>query len=183
MSHVFFVLQPILTGLWGLFLSRRLAKTHGSVANQAALRRSAVLAGGLVWLGAMAILLSGWQPGTYLELELGWMLPPILLQLAFGADILWHHRRQVTLALLPATLYYVAADTVALHAGTWTIDPAQSLGFFLGGLLPVEEFIFFFLTNTLIVFGMVLLLATESHTCVPRLLRIPSFLSGRGDPV
>ena len=52
---------------------------------------------------------------------------------------------------------------LAINWGTWTIDPAQSLNIFLGGVLPVEEFIFFLLTNTLVTFGVVLVLAAASH--------------------
>ena len=86
-----------------------------------------------------------------------------MLQLAFGADILWRHRRLVLLAWLPTILYLSAADAVAIGAGTWTIDPAQSLNIFLGGILPVEELLFFGLTNALLTFGMVLVLARQSQ--------------------
>ncbi|MCZ7668151.1 MAG: hypothetical protein M5U34_13635 [Chloroflexi bacterium] len=39
------------------------------------------------WAGMVGMLISGWGPGTYLALELSWALLPILIQLAFGADI------------------------------------------------------------------------------------------------
>ena len=64
-------------------------------------------------------------------------------------------------ALLPPWLYLSAADFLAIGAGTWTIDPAQTTGVLLGGVLPIEEVIFFLLTNVLIVFGMVLLLGMD----------------------
>lgn len=171
-EYVFFILQPILTGLWLLFAGRRLSSEgeNGSQAPQGrrGLRWAAVLVAGLIWSAAVAILVARWQPGTYLALELGWALPPIILQLAFGADILWRHRRLVLLALLPPTLFLAAADAVAIGAGTWTIDPAQSLGIYLGGVLPLEEFVFFLLTNTLIVFGVTLALSRESARRLPR---------------
>jgi lycopene cyclase domain-containing protein len=86
------------------------------------------------------------------------------LQLGFGADILWRHRRLVLGALLPTTLYLSLADAIAINLGTWTINPQQSLHLLLGGVLPVEEAIFFLLTNTLLTFGLVLFLAPESRT-------------------
>ena len=64
-------------------------------------------------------------------------------------------------ALLPPWLYLSAADYLAIGAGTWTIDPAQTTGILLGGVLPIEEVVFFLLTNVLIVFGMVLLLGMD----------------------
>ena len=118
-----------------------------------------------------AVLASGYKPGTYLSLILVWALPPLMLQLGLGADILWQHRRAVFGALAPITLYLALADMVAIAQGTWTIDPGQSLQIYLGGILPLEEFIFFLLTNTLVVFGMTLLLAAESHNRLPATLR------------
>jgi hypothetical protein len=60
------------------------------------------------------------------------------------------------------TLYLSAVDTLAIGAGTWTIDPAQSLGILLGGRLPLEEFIFFLLTTILVTFGLLLGIAEQS---------------------
>ncbi len=162
-EYTFFALQPILAGLWLLFLARRLAKLASPEPLLAWLRWAGPAALGILWLGSVAILASGWRPGTYLALELAWALPPIGLQLVFGADILWRYRRLVFLTLASLTLYLAAADTIAITLGTWTINPEKSLNLLIAGLLPVEELIFFLLTNTLVVFGMVLVLAEESH--------------------
>ena len=162
-EYTFFILQPLLAGLWLLLLARRLPVGPVSGSGPRHLRPISTALAGLVWLGMVAILVAGWQPGTYLALELGWALPPIMLQLAFGADILWRHRRLILLTWLPATFYLSAADAIAIGAGTWTIDPAQSLNIYLGGVLPIEEFIFFGLTNALLTFGMVLVLARQSQ--------------------
>lgn len=162
-EYIFFVLQPVLSGLWLLYLARRLSFSDSVHANYPAARWLSTIGIGLVWLVAMGIVVTGWGPGTYLGLELAWALPPIMLQVAFGADILWRYRRLVLLALLPATIYLSLADLWAIRAGTWTINPDQSFNLYLAGYLPVEEFIFFLLTNTLLVFGMVLVLACESR--------------------
>ena len=54
-------------------------------------------------------------------------------------------------------------DSLAIGAGTWTIDPEPvARASCSAACLPVEEFIFFGLTNMLIVFGMVLFLATDN---------------------
>ncbi len=159
-EYIFFVLQPFLTGLWLLYLARRLPPAP---AGEPAMRRLAVAGVGLAWLGAMAGLASGWPPGTYLGLELAWALPPLMLQLAYGADILWRYRRLVLLTIGSSTLYLAGADALAISAGTWTINPALSLGIYLGGVLPLEELVFFLLTNTLITGSVVLLLAPQSR--------------------
>jgi lycopene cyclase domain-containing protein len=162
-EYTFFVVQPILAGLWIWFLARRLSEPVSDEALRTGLRRLLPLICFVIWTAAVVILIAGWEPGTYLALELGWALIPIMLQLAFGADILWRYRRIVLLSFVPLTLYLSAADALAINYGTWTISPEQSLEILIGGVLPVEELIFFLLTNVLVTFGLVLLWAEESH--------------------
>lgn len=162
-EYTFFVLQPILAGLWLLILARHISRVSEPGGTLAWLRVAGPLMLGLFWLGSIAILAAGWQPGNYLALELAWALPPIGLQLAFGADILWRYRRLVILAIASLTLYLSATDALAITLGTWTINPEKSLNFLIAGLLPIEEFLFFLLTNTLITFGILLVIAEESH--------------------
>ncbi|MFL7790632.1 MAG: lycopene cyclase domain-containing protein [Anaerolineae bacterium] len=177
-EYTFFVLQTLLTGLWLLWLARRLPPPMDTPPRPR-LRRVSALVMGLIWLASAVGLLSGWKPGVYLTIQLAWALPPIIFQLAFGADILWRYRGLVLLTLVPATLYLGAVDAVAISAGTWTIDPAQSLEIYLGGVLPLEEFTFFLVTNTLVAFGMTLVLARESQARTPqRLQELIARLSG-----
>ena len=163
-EYTFFLVQPILTGLWLLFWLRRHPDSIETGWENGRLRLTSLIILGTLWLGMVGILMAGWQPGTYLALILVWALPPIILQLGFGGDILWRHRRLVLLGLLPPTLFLAMADALAIADGIWTIDPAQSLNWLLGGILPFEEFLFFLITNVLIVFGMTLFLAAESQT-------------------
>lgn len=168
-EYTFFVVETILTGLWWWFLARRIEQP----AVVPAAKRMSLLAPiaflSIVWLVSAAMLASGWRPGTYLSLILIWSLPPIMLQLAFGANILWHYRKLVMLTILPVFLYISAADSLAIAAGTWTIDPAQSTGLFIGSL-PIEEAVFFLVTVVLISFGLTLSLARASQArCLSRL--------------
>jgi lycopene cyclase domain-containing protein len=161
-EYTFFVVQTILTGLWLAFLMRRLAFDRRAPLSRR-WRLVPVILLGLVWLASMALLISRYPPGTYLSLELAWALPPIMLQVAFGGDILRRYGRLVLLSILSLTLYLSLADFLAIGSGTWEINPAQSLNWLLAGVLPVEEVVFFLITNTLNTFGMVLILAEESH--------------------
>lgn len=160
-EYTFFILQTTLAGLWLAFLARRLNFEDAPLFTPLRFRLPLMVV--LAWLVTVAILIAGWRPGIYLALILVWALPPIALQLFFGADILWRYRRLVFLSIVPLTLYLSAADSLAIGWNTWTIDPAQSLNIFLGGGLPLEEFVFFLLTNTLVTFGVVLVWAEESH--------------------
>jgi lycopene beta-cyclase len=172
-EYTFFVLQPIFTGMLLLFwlgaLVRRVDFTPRPVVNAIA-----VAAIALLWLGSVLVLASGNPRGTYLGLILVWALPPVALQVGFGADILWRHRGPVLLAIAASTLYLSLADTLAIYDGIWTIDPAQSLGVLLGGILPLEEALFFLMTNVLVVQGVTLAVAGASHVRIAGLLaRVP----------
>ncbi len=171
-EYTFFVLQTIMTGLIWLFLAKRLVKDDDVMRAsdrrpQLRLWSTAVI--GVLWAASAVLLFSGWKPGTYLALELVWALPPIMLQLGFGADILWRYRKLVFWALIPATIYLCIGDALAIGSGTWTIDPAQSTGIMVANL-PIEEIIFFFITNTLVVLGMTLVLAQESQARAPEVV-------------
>ena len=100
-----------------------------------------------------------WGHWTYLILILGWAGPLILLQWLIGAKLLIRRRKMLILGILIPTLYLTFIDSFALHAGTWTINPQQSVNVFLPVIgVPIEEAIFFLVTNTLIIQGMILVL-------------------------
>jgi lycopene cyclase domain-containing protein len=170
-EYCFFVLQPIMSGLFAVWLMRRLPAPQ-KVAPSKALRTGVTAVVFLIMIASWIALLFGPPQATYLGLELVWALPPIALQTAFGADILWRHRWLVFTAIGVPTLYLAAADALAILGGTWTIDPEQSfVGLKLFGILPLEEFIFFLLTNILVVFGLVLGCATASQERLPAAFR------------
>ena len=176
-EYMFFVLETILVGLWcGLLVSALTPKRKFEPS--ALLCRAASLSVGLLWFISALVFLSGWKPGTYLSIILFWALPPILLQLIFGADILWYFRRLLAAVILPIGVYLSWADSLAITATTWAIHPAQSLGIFLGRL-PLEEGIFFFITLLLTTFGMTLLLAAESRQRLEFLLQKVHLLRSR----
>ena len=70
--------------------------------------------------------------------------------------------RLVIAGVLVPTVYLTVADTVAIGFGTWTINPQKTLDILLPGGLPLEELIFFLMTNILIVFGITLSLEPAS---------------------
>ena len=176
-EYLFFILQPVLGGLILLLVYARRTDKHGERLIPAA-RSVGISIALLIWLAALAFLILGIPGATYLGLELIWAVPVIMLQLAFGADILWKYRHLLIGVILGLTIYLSAADAIAIQSGVWTIDPQQSSGLLLGGILPIEEFIFFLLTNIMVGFGFLLIWAPESHA---RLVEIKNKLStGRG---
>jgi lycopene cyclase domain-containing protein len=176
-EYLFFILQPILGGLLLLVvLSRRINDEEELVYPH--IRKITVSIAVVFWLLSLGLLIYGPRSGTYLSLELAWALPVIILQLAFGADILWKHRRVLVPIILGLTIYLSLADSLAIQSGVWTIDPDQSLGLLLGGVLPIEEFVFFLVTNTMVGFGFVLIWSPES---MARLASYQRKLKSRGN--
>lgn len=167
-EYSFFILQPLLTGVWLMLMARYVplpeAEYTLSAAASARTRQLASMVGGAAWLAALGLLVSRWKQATYLGLLFTWALPPLIFQAAFGADILWRYRKLLLLGILPPTLYLAAVDRLAISSGTWTINPEKSVGINLFGRLPLEEFLFFLMTNTLIAVGVTLMAAKQSRT-------------------
>jgi lycopene cyclase domain-containing protein len=162
---IFFILQTLLTGLWTLLLLDTLPHAlDGDVGGDGRPRHFVASAMVMtIWAASAAIVTAGRQPMRYAALILAWALIPILIQVTFGADLLWRSRAVIALAVLPTTLYLWLVDALAIRSGTWTIDPAQTTGLALGPL-PVEEMLFFFMTNLIIACGITLMLSPAART-------------------
>lgn len=171
-EYTFFVVETILAGLWWWFLARRLypplpegeglGVRAGFVPNKLLVYVSTCVLISL-WMIFTYLFFFGETKWTYLSITLFWALPPILLQFLFGADILWHYRKLVFWAIAVPGAYLSLMDIVALSETTWSISPSQTTGVLFFGILPLEEVVFFFITNVLITFGMTLLLANVSR--------------------
>ena len=94
--------------------------------------------------------------GAYLQYELLWALPVIFVQWAVAGQELWRWRRLLFVTVILATLYLGACDAFALGHGIWRVDPARVLGIYAGPL-PLEEFMFYFVTNVMAAQGFVLI--------------------------
>ena len=160
-EYTFFVVQTLLTGFWALFLMRRVFREEPDVRQSPRFRAVVSVVLIVLWIVSTAVLLAGWVPGTYLTLIVSWALVPILIQTVFGADILLANWKLLVAIILPPTLYLWLIDSLAITAGTWTIDPVQTTGLMVGAL-PIEEMIFFFITNVIIGFGVTLMLSPVS---------------------
>lgn len=170
-EYAFFVLQTVLTGLWVLWLARRMpfAGTTHSTCHRWRFFSIGVL--GALWFLSVGLLALGVRRGTYMALILVWALPPIMLQIGFGLDILRAHALLVAMGILVPTLFLSAADARAIRSGVWEINPEKTFGLRLGGILPVEEATFFLVTNILVTFGLVLAIAHASWVRLRKLVR------------
>ena len=94
--------------------------------------------------------------GTYLVYELAWALPVIAIQWAAAWRELWRWRRLLVVAVLLATAYLGACDAFALGHGIWRVDSSRVVGVYAGAL-PLEELVFYFVTNIMAAQGFVMI--------------------------
>jgi hypothetical protein len=152
-EYLFFVLQTTMTGLWLYHVDFDPTPVEG---DRAVTPR---LLGTLAWLalagtGAVMVFSLGKQ-WTYLGAILVWAAPVVALQWAVGGAFLLQRPRPWLAGVAVPTLYLWGIDRLAIGLGVWTISSELSTGVLLLGL-PIEEAVFFLLTNTLVVYGLVL---------------------------
>lgn len=95
-------------------------------------------------------------PWTYLVYELVWALPIIAGQWALAHAVFRANLRTLLLGVAIPTAYLCAADALAIRVGIWSLNPELTLNIWLGGL-PLEEGVFFLVTNVMVVQGIIML--------------------------
>ena len=96
------------------------------------------------------------KANTYMRLILLWAGPVLFLLWSLAHQALtrlpWS---KTVLPILIPTVYLWMVDTFALQKGTWAISSGTKWAFQPWSGMEIEEAIFFLLTNTLVVFGLV----------------------------
>lgn len=154
-EYLFFILQPLLTGLVLYQYLARYDDTMKSTSLKASWTGTVTFTG-LTLLGAV-LLMDGRPETVYIALILIWA-PPILAGMwLYDGETLWALRSPLLAGTVLPTLYLWGLDIVALREQIWTISPKHTLGIEAFGL-PLEEASFFLFTNLLVVQGILLLL-------------------------
>lgn len=162
-EYLFFLLQPVLAGLWYRLVRSWSADPAPAEAREAA-RWSGVAFFGVLSVAGVVLAAAGGR-GLYLGLILSWACPVLAGMWVLAGRRLWRHRRLLALAVGPPTLYLWIADRVAIGKGIWEIADATRTGAEVFGL-PIEEALFFLVTNLLVVQG--LLMFAAEHEPVAR---------------
>ena len=163
-EYALFILQPLLTGLW---LYRFAAGRRWSRIERGPLRPRMIVATGLAAVAVVAVSMLLWQSTTYLGLILVWSLPVLALQCGWGGGIFSRTGSVMVAGVAVPTLYLWAADRIAIGLGVWEISPRYTTGIGLFGL-PVEEAVFFLMTNLMVVQGLVAILWLSERVAVQR---------------
>lgn len=111
------------------------------------------------------------SPYRYLYLILAWATPVLFLQWQVGYSTLLSFRKELGLAIAALTSYFWVADSFAIWQGIWAFPENSISGFKLFGILPIEEALFFFVTNCMVVQGFILFTRMDLQAFKLRLSR------------
>ena len=161
-EYAFFLLQPIMTGLF-YFLLRGRGIAGSPEAPQPPWFRPALVAFWLAVAASGVACLAVGGRALYMGLILAWAAPVIAGLCWIGADKLWAERRRAAWSVAVPTLYLWFADRTAIALGIWDIRDETSFGWDPLGL-PIEEATFFVVTNVLCAFGLVLFMPSPVET-------------------
>jgi len=160
-EYMFFILQPILTGLFLYHVLVRWPQPNRSSG------LTPHYVGAAFWLVvaivSFGVLASGWDRGLYLSLILSWCSPVLAGMWLYDGRTLWQKRKTMLVAVGIPTLYLWIADAIAIYQNIWTISSDYTLGVGVW-TLPLEEATFFLVTNLLVVKGILLFLYGNHDT-------------------
>jgi lycopene cyclase domain-containing protein len=163
-EYLFFLLQPLLTGL----VLYNYLGWYGSTPRDTS--TAAPWVGALSFMSVsllgVAFLIDGRTETLYLALILIWAPPLLAGMWLYDGETLWALRVPLAVTSLLPTIYLWVADAVAIRERIWTIAPKYTIGVAPLGL-PLEEASFFLFTNLLVVHG-VLLLLYGSHKALSK---------------
>ncbi|WP_420455993.1 lycopene cyclase domain-containing protein [Rubrivirga sp.] len=173
-EYAFFVIQTLITGLWVRLLQARWPVASQPPPDLRVRAAGASTFGVLALLGVVCVVTGGhW---LYLGLIVAWACPVLAGMWWLGGHLIWARRRLVAWAVVPVTLYLWVADRIAIGLGIWDITDATRTGWEIAGL-PVEEALFFLVTNLLVAQGLVMLEKVRSGK-----FGVQSALSPGADP-
>lgn len=167
-EYTFFILQTLVTSLWCYWLNLRLPiveKPSGGLW----LRAIGSVPLVIIWLASFWMLLI--EPFRYFGLILVWATPVVLLQWCVAAPYLRNNKAIFFFSVSVPSAYLWAADLFAINDGIWSLSPTQTTGWHMFGL-PVEEALFFLLTNVMVGQGLISFVAMRKQ--------IQAWLSLRG---
>jgi len=157
-EYCFFILQPIFSGLLCFLMQKKFViKKEAAIFGRTYLVSFFYAA--LFLIGVVGL---NFEKTRYFGLILSWAMPVILLQWLVGGSRLLANRKIFISAVIVPTLYLWIADAIAISDGIWTIPETYSTGLKVGGL-PIEESLFFLVTNLMLAQGLLLFVVMKQE--------------------
>jgi len=151
-EYLFILLQPVVAALWLHQISPGVPTDDETVVTRRD-RLLGIVVGGAVTIVGTVLL---FEAATfYLGAILAWSGPVLALQWAVGWPYLLARWRTLVVGIAAPTAYLWIADRIALASGIWILSDRYTTGLSLLGL-PIEEALFFLVTNAFVVQGLLL---------------------------
>lgn len=155
-EYLFFIIQTIFTALWTSACSRW--TIHSLHLRQPSKQTFFVTR--YVTLSVMMVLVVvGWThaiPATksfYLGSITWWVLLVVIFLWYIAGAYYCERFKMIVVCVVVPTVYLCYVDVIALRARVWHINEATSLEMFPIDDLPIEEIVFFFMTNLIVALG------------------------------
>jgi lycopene cyclase domain-containing protein len=157
-EYCFFVLQTFLSGLICFLLQKFFPLIKKAQNNQL----NKILMLGYIICFLIGIICLNFEKTRYLGLILSWAMPVVLLQWFFGGNHLLTNSKIFLFSTFLPTFYLWVADSLAIYWGIWSISETYTIGLSLGSL-PLEEAVFFLVTNLMVSQGVILFVVMEEE--------------------
>nr|QSV51899.1 Bifunctional lycopene cyclase/phytoene synthase [Vector pRS425_YPRCtau3-BTS1-CrtI-CrtYB] len=164
-EYAFFVIQTVITGLVYVLATRHLLPSLALPKTRSSALSLALKA--LIPLPIIYLFTAHPSPSPdplvtdhyfYMRALSLLITPPTMLLAALSGEYAfdWKSgRAKSTIAtIMIPTVYLIWVDYVAVGQDSWSINDEKIVGWRLGGVLPIEEAMFFLLTNLMIVLGL-----------------------------
>lgn len=153
-EYFFFIIQTIFTSLWTTMCSRW---TLNSLYLSSPDRKQFELTRYSMISVLSVIILTGWSyaiPATktfYMGSIAWWSVFVLVIIWVMAGSYIKQRSLPTLLSVVVPSIYLCWVDIIALRARVWHINEATSLEIFPWNDLPLEEMVFFFVTNTVVV--------------------------------
>lgn len=161
-EYMFFFLQTYLTGLVQLYYllkggyDPKYSKS-GTRANIQIFPLIVLMSMFTLQVNREDVILLPFGEFNYLFHLFAWAGSFVLIQFIFGGRKIRDNSKLIIIPTLIMTAYFSLADSISIGNGIWSFDPEQTIGTKVGNV-PLEEILFFFMTNLLVTEAMVLFL-------------------------
>lgn len=151
-EYIFFVLQTIGTSLFLYLISFEPVKNTGAKIFG---NISYALPSALITILGLWMVISGSLSSFYLGSILAWAGPIITLQWAYGGRKLWEQKKTLLIGIVIPSFYLWVIDAIAISKELWILPLETRTGIEVFSL-PIEEAVFFLVTNMMVVQGIIL---------------------------
>ncbi|KAJ3376235.1 hypothetical protein GGF31_000302 [Allomyces arbusculus] len=161
----FFVIQTVASSLVGVLVYQACGQSPAVVQAAVALkaikspRTGRTLRGfgialcTIAWAVSMYYVIYGPTNSFYMSAIVMWATPILALQWWMAGPYIWRLRKPALVSVVLATAALSALDWYAIRAGAWEIGADAVIGIYFYEHLPLEEVVFFALSNVMLVLG------------------------------